>query len=54
MTWATAHATSWTFFMMRFMSPHVNIGMSHTGMEMWMETASWGKWQPCSQDWRPW
>ena len=27
--------------MMRFTSPHINIGMLHTGMEMWVETVSW-------------
>ena len=44
MTWAMAHATFWTFLMMHFTSPHVNVSMRSTGMEMRAETGSQGKW----------
>ena len=49
-----AHATLQTFFMMHFVSLHSNIGMWCTSIEVQAETASRGKWQLCSQDWRPW
>ena len=54
MMWVMAHATLRTFFMMCFMSPHVNVGKLCTGVEMRVETTSWEKWQRHDQDWRPW
>ena len=53
MMWAMAHTTFWTFLTTHFMSLHANIGTQYISVEMRVETESWGKWQPCNQDWRP-